>query len=310
MFSSIVKSLMAVITNILPKCIILLFVYYISLAVFNVTYHPLADIPGYKIAGMTRLYETFWCYHNGRSIYYRKVSEMHARFGPIIRISPNEISLRDPNDCHKIYSIRSEYRKDPVFYRTMGIKHGMFGAVDTAHHKKLRAPWQSFFSKSSISGLNDMILTKIEKLCQVVESHLQTTHTVPIQEMFHSLSAEITSTEAIDSCLQISKPRKAESQKPIGKAMVDRYLLDEAKGSGILTREAIIDEMQSFNVAGAFNTGTISSITLFHILSNERVRRRLVCELKAVPQALIRYSTLQKLPYFVSMSKRQHKIPY
>jgi hypothetical protein len=76
----------------LLTAVALVVVYHTSIAIYNATLHPLAKVPGYKLAGMTKLYKLFWCYHNGRSVYYRKIREMHDQLGPVVRVSPNEIS--------------------------------------------------------------------------------------------------------------------------------------------------------------------------------------------------------------------------
>lgn len=174
--------------------------YQILLVLYNVFLHPLAGVPGYKIAGMTRLYHVYWCYRNGRSQYYRKVSEMHRQFGPIVRISPNEVSLSDPSAFEKIYNIRSKYTKDPVFYRTMGIHYGMFGAYDNDHHRELRGPWNEFFSKSSISALRGMIQGKAHLLCQKADEELKATGSAPIQGLFHALMIDVVSEHTVPEC--------------------------------------------------------------------------------------------------------------
>lgn len=181
--------------------------YQIIIVLYNLFLHPLAGVPGCKNASMTRLYHVYWCYRNGRSQYYRKVDEMHREFGPIVRISPNEVSLSDPTAFEKIYNIRSKYTKDPVFYRTMGIHYGMFGAYDNAHHRELRQPWNEFFSKSAISGLREMILGKVNLMCQKAEEELENTGSAPIQGLLHALMIDVVSEHTIPECRNMLQRR-------------------------------------------------------------------------------------------------------
>jgi hypothetical protein len=185
----------------LLTAVALLVAYHASIAIYNATLHPLAKIPGYKLAGMTKLYQLFWCYHNGRSVYYRKIREMHDQLGPIVRVSPNEISLQDPEDCDTIYATHSKYTKDPQFYRTLGVQHGMFGAEDNARHRQLRAPWRRFFSGPSIKKLDGMILSKAELLCERLDEQLRKTGRAPVQDLLHSLSSDVVSHYAMPDCL-------------------------------------------------------------------------------------------------------------
>ncbi|PNH46406.1 hypothetical protein VD0003_g9009 [Verticillium dahliae] len=78
--------------------------------------------------------------------------------------------------------------------------------------------------------------------------------------------------------------------------MTAAYLSREAPAQTTITREVLIDELHSLMVAGTFNTGTIASTTLFHVLTNDSVRRRVIDELKTV-QNKMTHAELEKLPY-------------
>lgn len=177
--------------------------YHALVATYNITLHPLAKVPGYKLAGMTRLYQTYWCYQNGRSLYYRKVQKMHERFGPIIRVNPNELSLRDPKDFEKIYTIRSRYTKDPMFYRTMGVLKGMFGAMDNERHRNLRQPCVGYFSKTSVAAFESTIHEKVKILCGRVDEELDKTGSVPIQGLLHALMIDVVSEYTLPDCMNM-----------------------------------------------------------------------------------------------------------
>ncbi|ROV91845.1 hypothetical protein VMCG_09205 [Cytospora schulzeri] len=152
---------------------------------------------------MTRLYQTYWCYRNGQSLYYRKVQEMHERFGPIVRVNPNELSLRDPKDFERVYTIRSRYTKDPLFYRTMGVLKGMFGATDNETHRNLRQPWVGYFSKTSVAGFESTIQEEVNILCRKVEEELDKTGLVPIQGLLHALMIDIVSEYTLPDCMDM-----------------------------------------------------------------------------------------------------------
>lgn len=72
------------------------------------------------------------------------------------------------------------------------------------------------------------------------------------------------------------------------------------KGSG-LSKGAITDDLYTFNVAGAFNTGTIVSITLFYILSTASIRQKLSEELSVFARSASPTAELDKLPYLVGL---------
>lgn len=161
--------------------------------VYNLTLHPLAHIPGPKLAGMTKLYQMFWAYYRGRSIYYQKVREMHQIYGTIVRIAPDELSLIDEKSFKEIYSVHSEYAKDHTFYRAMGVSEGMFGAIDGQSHRALRAPWSRFFSKTSISQMRHRIEYRVELLSKRMDKEIRASGLIPLQTLLHATSMDIIS---------------------------------------------------------------------------------------------------------------------
>jgi len=50
---------------------------------YNLYQHPLAHIPGPRLAAATYLYQTFYGLAGGKSRYYMKVSELHKKYGRV-----------------------------------------------------------------------------------------------------------------------------------------------------------------------------------------------------------------------------------
>ena len=178
---------------ILASCMLLVVAYHVLVAIYNITLHPLAKIPGYRLAGATKLYQTYWCYSPKGSIYYRKVHQMHMKFGPIVRVAPNEVSLSDGEGFGRIYNVRTRYTKDLGFYNAMGVFHGMFGAGDNERHRQLRAPWAGYFSNAAVDGLDGFIRSKVDLVCTKADLEWKETGVIPIQGLFHALMIDIIS---------------------------------------------------------------------------------------------------------------------
>ena len=68
-------------TSLLLWALSLLAIYGVSLACYRILFHPLSRIPGPKLAAVTQLYQTFFCYRNGESRFYRKVEYLHNIYG-------------------------------------------------------------------------------------------------------------------------------------------------------------------------------------------------------------------------------------
>lgn len=57
---------------------------------FNLYQHPLAHIPGPKLAAATYLYQTYYGLAGGKSRYYIKVSELHKKYGTVRPLGDDE----------------------------------------------------------------------------------------------------------------------------------------------------------------------------------------------------------------------------
>jgi hypothetical protein len=74
-----------------------LLAYVLWTAIYRLFFHPLASIPGPKPAAVTWWYDTYYdCFYEGGGRLPWKTKELHERYGPIIRVTPNEVHIADP----------------------------------------------------------------------------------------------------------------------------------------------------------------------------------------------------------------------
>lgn len=78
--------------SLVALCLVL--IYFVGSLVHRVWYnlyqHPLAHIPGPKLAAATYLYQTFYGLAGGKSRYYVRVSELHKQYGRLRTPGDNE----------------------------------------------------------------------------------------------------------------------------------------------------------------------------------------------------------------------------
>ena len=72
--------------------------YVASICVYRRFFHPLAKIPGPFLPAVTKLYQS---YYNRR--FYLQIEKLHARYGPIVRITPDEVHIADPEHNAEYY---------------------------------------------------------------------------------------------------------------------------------------------------------------------------------------------------------------
>jgi len=73
---------------------------------------PLAHIPGPKINAMTRWYMVYIDFTKRRTHY---IHNLHQKYGPIVRVAPNEVVFTGEEPMRVIYGAGSSFYK-PAFY--------------------------------------------------------------------------------------------------------------------------------------------------------------------------------------------------
>ncbi|KAK8123580.1 Cytochrome P450 monooxygenase sdnE [Apiospora kogelbergensis] len=146
--------------------IVAILLYSAALAVYRVTLHPLAKFPGPRLAATTEWYEF---YHDivrqGKFIWH--IQKLHDQYGPIVRIMPNELHIRDPDYYDEIYAPSSKKRDKSAAWVTLGGSTGsVFATADHNLHRQRRAVLNPFFSKKSIADKEVQIREKVEHLCR------------------------------------------------------------------------------------------------------------------------------------------------
>ncbi|TLD04129.1 hypothetical protein PgNI_11244 [Pyricularia grisea] len=116
-------------------------------------FHPLAHIPGPKIARVGRLYEAYWDWlRDGR--YMNKIAEMHAQYGPIVRISYDEVHCNDPNFANTLFGNQNQVRDKPQHMCNIIVSGALpYSTIVTGPqglHRARRAPMSRFFSRAQV----------------------------------------------------------------------------------------------------------------------------------------------------------------
>ncbi|KAI0888399.1 cytochrome P450 [Annulohypoxylon maeteangense] len=130
--------------------------------------HPLSHIPGPWLSRGTYLPEFYYdLMKYGR--YTKRIQKMHEKYGPIVRISPDEVHCSDINFVDEIYAVGNRKRNKPL-HLISGSAHteSGFGTMDHALHKLRRGPVAKFFARGMISRLEDDIHKLSQVLCDKI----------------------------------------------------------------------------------------------------------------------------------------------
>lgn len=138
--------------------------------------HPLAEYPGPTGCKLTKFWMA-WITFGGRShIYYKK---LHDKYGPIVRIGPNELSITNVELIPYIFGPQG-MPKGPMWdgrrlltpQGSDSSYHSLTGVRDLRQHAQLRKPWNNAFQSSALVDYEDMLvdraaqlMTHLQKLC-------------------------------------------------------------------------------------------------------------------------------------------------
>ncbi|RAL16880.1 cytochrome P450 [Aspergillus homomorphus CBS 101889] len=165
--------------------------YLVLRSIYRVYFHPLSKIPGPKLAAITHGYEFYFNVIKG-GLFIWEIERLHQVYGPIIRIGPGQVHIRDPDYYEEVYASRARKReKDPVTVARFALDGSVFSSITDEDHRSRRAPLDKFFSKQAISNVEYLIRESLDKLVR----HLRTAHeshkVVHLDAGFAALTADV-----------------------------------------------------------------------------------------------------------------------
>ncbi|KEY64036.1 Tri4 [Stachybotrys chartarum IBT 7711] len=169
----------------------LYFVYILGTCFYNVYLHPLRHIPGSKLAVMGPYLEF---YHEviRKGQYLWEIEKMHEKYGPIVRVNPREIHIKDSSFYHTIYAAGSrKTNKDPSAVGAFDVPSSTAATIDHDQHRARRGYLNPYFSKRSLADLEPTIHERISKLTSRTEKHMIDGDVLTLDGIFSALTADI-----------------------------------------------------------------------------------------------------------------------
>jgi cytochrome P450 len=112
--------------------------------------------------------------------------------GPIIRIAPNELHIRDSDYYEELYAPASKKRDKHAGWTVLaGAPSSTFATAPHNLHRLRRSALNSFFSKRSITRVEPLIVDKIEQLCQRFEGVIETKEVIRLDAAYMALTMDI-----------------------------------------------------------------------------------------------------------------------
>ncbi|KAI4284882.1 MAG: hypothetical protein L6R38_001091 [Xanthoria sp. 2 TBL-2021] len=118
---------------------------------------------------------------------------MHERYGPIIRITPDMLSIHDPEAYSEIYTTESRRKTSnhQPFSQGLGFDGSHFLTTDHDLHRRRRRPLEPFFSRSGVLRLQPLLAETIEKFEDRLEQTKGSGSVIRLDHAFFALSGDV-----------------------------------------------------------------------------------------------------------------------
>ena len=164
------KSTSLTILALLPT---LLAIYILTTAFYNLYLHPLSSHPGPLLARITKLHDVYHAYRGDKHIH---LYHLHARYGPVVRFSPNSLSINDPSALKAIYGHGANVQKSETFYHAFRAHPAAVStllATERLQHARRRRIMGQAFSEGAMRGMERYVLENVEVWERGVEEKVE-----------------------------------------------------------------------------------------------------------------------------------------
>ncbi|KAG2110892.1 cytochrome P450 [Suillus discolor] len=145
----------------------------LSVIVYRLSpWHPLARYPGPIPCRISKFWMA-WVSRDGKQhIYY---SKLHQAYGDVVRIGPNELSIRDVNAVVPLMGSNG-FPKGPHWDGRMAEQTAtrtVISVRDPVEHARRRKPWHRAFSVAALKGYDEILGKRVQQFLTVLEQQTQ-----------------------------------------------------------------------------------------------------------------------------------------
>lgn len=162
------------------------------LGVYRAFLHPLSRIPGPFLPKITSLWLYYHAYIGDEATV---IHEVHARYGSVVRVSPNEIDIGDADAIAPIYIAKGGFAKAPCYanFDIDGHKT-IFSTTDIEYRTSRAKAVVPLFSTRSIREKMPALYECVDRMVRKMEQEARTAKPVNLLNLTRSLAVDVVST--------------------------------------------------------------------------------------------------------------------
>ncbi|KAI1765520.1 cytochrome P450 [Hypoxylon sp. FL1150] len=174
-----------------------LLLYGLGLVTYRLYVSPFAKFPGPRLAAATHWYQRYFdlVAKGTGGQFVLEIKRMHEKYGPIVRIAPDELHIDDPNYWSEVYcnstTAKPIDKQAKLRYR-FGVPDAVFSTPLAEQHRRRRQAMAPFFSKQRLRKLNDRVNGLMESVSHRLSTEYAGTGLVlNVADMFSCMTVDI-----------------------------------------------------------------------------------------------------------------------
>ncbi|KAK7032590.1 hypothetical protein VNI00_012853 [Paramarasmius palmivorus] len=129
--------------------------------------HPLHSVPGPLLAKTTKLWTAYLCWKGKQ---YLALKELHDKYGPIVRIAPNEVSVQNVESIKEVLGPDGMPKGQAYGPRRDPRTKGSVLVLNGEDHRNRRRLWNRGMNTDSLREYEDIIKRRARELVDALKS--------------------------------------------------------------------------------------------------------------------------------------------
>ncbi|KAI1129013.1 cytochrome P450 [Nemania abortiva] len=149
---------------------------------------PLSEVPGPWYARWTDLVAKYYWVTARKPAY---IHDLHLKYGPIVRVTPREVYICDPEAVQRVFRIKNEFPKSKWYLEFVPFVRSIFNTPDIALHRRFRRLLSSPLSESGLKVFLPQIEHKVNLTIQRMDEECKTRGATDIYKWWLFMTSDI-----------------------------------------------------------------------------------------------------------------------
>jgi cytochrome P450 len=161
-------------------------------SIYRIYFHPLSHIPGPTLSKLTSIWLHYHAYIGDEASVIHK---LHQKYGPYVRVSPNEIDLNDADGIPAIYVSKGGFPK-AICYANFDIDghKTVFSTIDPEYRSPRAKAVLPLFSMKALRENERAIWDCVDRMVDRLKDEAKTKRPVNVLNLTRSLAVDAVST--------------------------------------------------------------------------------------------------------------------